>query len=98
MPRRRAAVAVTLGLVALGATGIGTLATGGDDGLLRLWDVNLGRERLAVEWHLDGVCAVAFAPDGLTVASGSFDGSVKLWPREVLRPLLRQGVHDDRVL
>ena len=29
--RRRAAVAVTLGLVALGATGIGTLATGGDD-------------------------------------------------------------------
>lgn len=31
MIRRRAAVAVTLGLVALGATGIGTLATGGDD-------------------------------------------------------------------
>ncbi|MET0459202.1 MAG: class F sortase [Ilumatobacteraceae bacterium] len=32
MTRRRSAVAITLGLVALGATGIGTLATGGDDG------------------------------------------------------------------
>jgi hypothetical protein len=30
---------------------------------------------------------VAFSPDGLTVASASFDGSIKLWPREVLRPL-----------
>jgi WD40 repeat protein len=64
-----------------------TLASGGDDGAMKLWDVHRGRERTAVEWHLDSVCAVAFSPDGLTVASASFDGSIKLWPREVLRPL-----------
>lgn len=62
------------------------LASGGEDGLVRLWDVNNGCERVGLEWHLDGVCSVAFAQDGLTLASGSFDGTIKLWPREALRP------------
>jgi WD40 repeat protein len=62
------------------------LASGGEDGLVRLWDLPSGRERVALEWHLDTVGSVAFTPDGLTLASASFDGTVKLWPREVLRP------------
>src|SRR5262249_10606015 len=65
------------------------LASGGDDGMLKLWDVAAGRERVTIEWHLDHVCSVAFSPDGLTLASGSFDGTAKLWPREALRPLER---------
>jgi WD40 repeat protein len=72
------------------------LATGGDDGLMRLWEVMTGRERVGVEWHLDSVCSVAFAPDGLTVATGSFDGTAKLWPREVLRPLSRAAGEEER--
>ncbi|MBY0231018.1 MAG: WD40 repeat domain-containing protein [Gemmataceae bacterium] len=63
------------------------LASGGEDGMVRLWDVQSGRERVGLEWHLDSVCSVAFTPDGLTLATGSFDGAVKLWPREVLRPV-----------
>ena len=66
------------------------LASGGDDGLIRLWEVHSGQERIALEWHLDSVGSVAFAPDGLTLASGSFDGTIKLWPREVLRPSQRR--------
>jgi WD40 repeat protein len=66
------------------------LASGGDDGLVRLWEVHSGQERVSLEWHLDSVCSVAFAPDGLTLASGSFDGTIKLWPREVLRPSQRR--------
>lgn len=63
------------------------LASGGEDGLVRLWDTTSGRERVALEWHLDAVGSVVFTPDGMTLASGSFDGTVKLWPREVLRPV-----------
>jgi WD40 repeat protein len=66
------------------------LASGGDDGLVRLWEVHSGQERVALEWHLDSVCSVAFAPDGLTLATGSFDGTVRLWPREVLRPIQKK--------
>jgi WD40 repeat protein len=66
------------------------LASGGDDGLVRLWEVHSGQERVALEWHLDCVCSVAFAPDGMTLASGSFDGTIKVWPREVLRPSQRR--------
>jgi WD40 repeat protein len=66
------------------------LASGGDDGLVRLWEVHSGQERVALEWHLDSVCSVAFAPDGMTLATGSFDGTIKLWPREVLRPQQRK--------
>jgi WD40 repeat protein len=64
------------------------LASGGEDGIIRLWEVNgpqLGTERMALEWYLDCVSSIAFAPDGLTLAAGSFDGTIKLWPREVLR-------------
>jgi hypothetical protein len=68
------------------------LASGGEDGMIRLWDVRLAKERVALEWHLDCVTSVAFAPDGLTLASGSFDGTIKLWPREVLRPVTTAAV------
>eukprot|EP00961_Rhodomonas_salina_P288710 3901798-Rhodomonas_salina.1 len=32
-----------------------------------------------VEGHTGGVLSVVFAPDGKTLASGSSDGTVKLW-------------------
>ena len=73
-----------------------TLASGSDDGTIRLWDVadpahpgrsaSPDRRQAAVYW-------VAFSPDGRTLASGSDDGMIRLWdiadpahPRQLGQP------------
>jgi WD40 repeat protein len=56
-----------------------TLATGGDDHLVRLWDPVTGRELTRLKGHESKVHAVAFSPDGQTLASGDFTGKILLW-------------------
>jgi hypothetical protein len=46
--------------------------------MLKIWDVATGRLILTLKGHLAGVQKVAFSPDG-RLASGSFDGTVRLW-------------------
>ena len=55
------------------------LATGHDDGTVRLWDVASGEELRAFTGHTDTVRSVSFSPDGLQIASGSYDNSLRLW-------------------
>ena len=58
------------------------LATGADDGSVRLYDVaDPARPRRLVTAHASGdaVYTVAFAPDGKTVADASVDNVVRLW-------------------
>ncbi|MBE9225183.1 WD40 repeat domain-containing protein [Phormidium sp. LEGE 05292] len=38
-----------------------------------------GRERNSLVGHSNSVNSVSFSPDGKTLASGSFDGTIKLW-------------------
>jgi WD40 repeat protein len=56
-----------------------TLATCGYDRLVKLWDVNTGRERRTLKDHSDAVYSVAFSPDGKLLASGGADRAVKVW-------------------
>ncbi|MBL1116350.1 hypothetical protein JK364_28725 [Streptomyces sp. 110] len=56
-----------------------TVASGGGDGKVRLWDAASGRSRITLTAHAEGVGSVAFSPDGRTVASGGVDGKVRLW-------------------
>jgi WD40 repeat protein len=58
----------------------GTKLATGDDGNVRLWDVATHQEIGApMSSGLAPVEALAFSPDGATVAAGSSDGTVQLW-------------------
>jgi hypothetical protein len=56
-----------------------TLATGGNDGTVRLWDTATGKELRHFEEHKGAVESVAFSPDGRRLASGGQDGVARLW-------------------
>jgi WD40 repeat protein len=54
------------------------LATGGKDGCVRIWDRELNRFTQNYRWKIGEVHALAFAPDGMTVAAGGV-GSIVVW-------------------
>lgn len=54
------------------------LATAGGDKVVRLWDVETGKQ-LAALTSPDRVEAVSFSPDGKFLAAGSRDGTVRIW-------------------
>ena len=55
------------------------LASGSEDGTIRLWDASTSRHIRTLTAHTGTVESVAFSPDGNTIASGSGDGTVLLW-------------------
>jgi eukaryotic-like serine/threonine-protein kinase len=75
------------------------LASGGDDHLVRLLDVQTGRETATLSGYISLVTSVAFAPDGQTLASGSFDlkKPVVLWDMRTRLPKFLLESHAKRV-
>ncbi len=61
----------------------GTLYSGGDDFALRVWGDaprELGR-------HKGKIASIAVSPDGTRIASGSWDGSIRIWSGETFSEL-----------
>jgi WD40 repeat protein/serine/threonine protein kinase len=61
------------------------IATGGGDGVVRLWDPVTGQERAVLPARPAGqrgrITFLCFSPDSRTLASGTDDGVIKLWGR-----------------
>src|SRR5262249_57813220 len=56
-----------------------TLAAGGQNGTVRLWDVANQEPITTLTGHTAPVYSVAFSPGGKTLASGGADGTIRLW-------------------
>ena len=64
-----------------------TLASGSDDGTIRLWDADT-RQPLGEPLQAGSpVNSIAISLDGKTLASGSYDGTIRLWDPTSRKPL-----------
>ncbi len=57
----------------------GILASGGDDYIVKLWDVQTGKCLRLLKGHTNTVNAIAFHPDGYLLASGAQDTTIRFW-------------------
>jgi WD40 repeat protein len=56
-----------------------TLASGGDDGAVRLWNVDSGQSIGGLVGHKSSITSIAYSADGHLLASGSKDATVRVW-------------------
>ncbi|MDJ1171879.1 WD40 repeat domain-containing protein [Roseofilum sp. BLCC_M154] len=59
-----------------------TLASGGNDGTIKVWNLETQAEVATLTGHQEWVYSVSYSPDGKTLASGGADGTIKLWNLE----------------
>jgi WD40 repeat protein len=58
-----------------------SIASGHDDGTVKLWDPATGRERCTLVGHTAKVRTLAFSSDGTVLATGDEGGTIRLWRR-----------------
>jgi WD40 repeat protein len=56
-----------------------SLASGGEDGTLRLWDLTQRRWRLNIIAHSERVSSLAFSPDGQLIVTTGRERPIKVW-------------------
>lgn len=74
------------------------LASGGADGLIRLWNRASGDSLAVLRGHDAGITRLAFSPDRRLLASASRDRSVRLWDLQTYREVARLEGHTAEVL
>ena len=76
----------TAEVVSVAFSSRGTLASGGQDGTVILWDAVTEQPIATLMGHTASARSVAFSPDGSILASGSHDGTVILWDVATQQP------------
>ncbi len=77
----------------------GQLALTGNisDGMVRMWDLQNGREIRRIKGHMSWVLGLAFSHNGRQALSSSADGTVRLWDVASGREIRRLQGHTDQV-
>jgi WD40 repeat protein len=73
------------------------VATGSDDGTVKVWESSSGRRVADCTGHTNWVTSVAYSPDGRYMASGSRDGTLKVWESSSGRLVADCAGHTHRV-
>jgi cytochrome c len=74
----------------------GRMATASQDGRIGVWRGGEERPGTIFEGHQGPVVALAASPDGATLASASWDRTVRLWPLDGREPRILEG-HEGNV-
>jgi WD40 repeat protein len=75
-----------------------TLATGGNDGRIRIWDPAQRQQKSSVLSHcLEGTTCVAFSRDGKYLVCGCLNGTFQVWDTTTWKAVGTPGNHQSRV-
>ncbi len=76
----------------------GILASGGEDNIVKIWNVKDRTFLKSFEGHQDAVRAIVVSPDGKYLISGSWDKTIKVWELESGKLITTFKGHKDRVV
>jgi len=73
------------------------IASGSNDGIIRVWDIDSGYRSLMFKGHTHLIGSVAYSPDGQSLVSGSIDKTVRAWNANTGEALVTLFGHGDWV-
>jgi len=69
------------------------LASGGQDGTIKIWEVNTGRLLRTLRGHFGEVRSVDWSPNGQHLASGGDDLTARIWDAATGKQVFALGGH-----
>jgi WD40 repeat protein len=68
-----------------------TLVSAGTDRLIKLWDLMSGQERCSLDGETSIFTSLSISPDGIVIAAGARDGTVRLYRRATEKEVAAAG-------